>query len=186
MATQQNVVYYDGVPYVSTAPQPQSATQSGYWGQGGLGGFGGNQNGGYMGMGSLGGLNSRLQPQLSFDQMMEKGYLTPLQTGPRAPTKPVQPLTQMPQAGWGAPQQGGGQPASLDAILNGSAPQFAAAPGPAAQPQQGQMPPPAQGMPTPGAPQMANAMPNPMAPQQNFDALGKNLMSQVLSQGGAR
>jgi len=172
MATQpQNVVYYDGVPYISSAPQPQQNSNP----------YGANAP--YLGMGSIMGtglpLNTgRFGRGSDFDSMMARGYLTPLKSPAPTVTRPPPELGKMPEPGW-SPQ---GQAPSLDSILNGSAPTFAAAPGPAANPAVGLMPPPAQGVPQ--APQMASAMPSPQKPQQNFDALGQNLMQQVLNGGG--
>jgi len=156
MATQQNVVYYDGVPYIDSSPQQKPQR------------FGSPLSGSAIGnSGGMESLLNRLKPSLDFDAKVSRGWLTPIQQKtPPAPTRPPPELSKVPEAGWGAPQGGGG---GLDAILNGTAPMFAAAP------QVGQIP---QGT------QTASAMPNPKVPQQNFDALGKNLMAQILNPGG--
>lgn len=160
MAQAQNVVYYDGVPYLSNQPAQQPRQQYNPFQ---MSNFGmGNLYSGYGGAGADPNAN------LTVDQLLERGLISPMApTPPPAPTRPVQPLTQMPQSGWGAPT--GGAPASLDAILNGGAQQFG----------KPQTPPPVQ----PGAPQpQQQPMPSPQQPQQNFDALGQNLMARVLQQ----
>lgn len=96
---------------------------------------------------------------------------------PRSIPRPLQAMSAIPASGWGG-APGAGQNPSFDAILNGGA-------GGAALPQfgQGAPQPPIAGAPTPqfGGPQRAQ-LPSPQQPQQNFDALGQNLMSQILAQ----
>jgi len=71
-------------------------------------------------------------------------------------SRPAPTMSVMPQAGWQGPQGGMG----LADILDG--PQFGSGGGVA---------------PAPGTPPVAGL---PQKPQQNFDALGQNLMSQIL------
>lgn len=177
MATPDNVVYYNGVPYISK--QPVQNNYGSNFGNFGMANYGQNGLGSILNGGGLGGFGGGM----TVEQMIAKGLISPL-----APPKPpaseprkVTPLAPTPTRGW-SPDGGTGaapQGASMDSIING--PQFPKAPMP--QPQPGAPAP--QGQPQMPAPAMGGGgMPNPAIPQQNFDKMGQDIMAQVLAQRG--
>lgn len=168
MPTPDNIVYYNGVPYISTAPAQNTNYQGAY------------TNGGMGLAGILAGQQRQAAQQAAMpvEQMIAKGLIKPVTPQAQAPLsapRPATPLTPVPQAGW-SPNGTGGKGLGLSDILNG--PQYPKAPG---QPAGGALPP---AQPTPTPPPMGGGMPNPNAPQQNFDAMGKNIMAQVMARRG--